>query len=88
MGKCKATVVKAMAENEPIVITITPNEGYEDLTGIDGIYYEVSAISNATEQDPTQVPALSPEMTLTLDNIKARINGYYEYVDDDYEPNN
>lgn len=88
MGVCEATVVKAMAENEPIVITITPNEGYEDLTGIDGIYYEVTAISNATEQDPTQVPALSPEMTLTLDNIKARINGYYEYVDDDYEPNN
>lgn len=87
IGKCTATEIPAMADNVPVTITIIPDEGSDDLTDIDGIYYEVTATSEGKYENPSDVPALSPDMTLTLKNLKAKINGYYLYIDKDHNPN-
>ncbi len=83
MGKCEATPLPALADNYPVTITITPDEGYEYIQNIDGIFYKAWAISNSDATNPGDVPALSPEQTLKLDNIRVRVSGKYLHPDKD-----
>lgn len=83
MGKCEATPLPALAENYPITITITPDDGFDYIQNIDGIFYKAWAISNADASNPADVPALSPEQTLRLDNIRVKVSGKYLHIDDD-----
>lgn len=82
MGKCEATTLPAMAENHPISITITPDEGFDYIRNIDGIFYKAWAISKEDPTNPSDVPALSPEQTLRLDNIRVKVSGKYLHIDD------
>ncbi|MDE5842621.1 MAG: hypothetical protein K2H35_02655, partial [Muribaculaceae bacterium] len=83
LGICEATELPAMAKDYPITIKIRPNDGDKYLSEIDGIFYEVWAISEDDSNNPTETPALSPEMTLNLDKIRAKVSGKYVYIDDD-----
>lgn len=85
IGKCDSTVIEANAKDQEVTITITPNEGMQDLTGINGVYYKVEAIapSYGDNSNPSDVPALSPEQTITLKDVRAKIRGYYEHLDKD-----
>ncbi|MDE6811232.1 MAG: hypothetical protein K2J15_02660, partial [Muribaculaceae bacterium] len=82
LGQCEATELPALAENYPITIKITPDAGNQYISDIDGIYYEVWAISEADPNNPTETPALSPDMTLNLDKIRAKVSGKYIHKDD------
>lgn len=83
IGKCEPITLEA-SSSSPILLKITPDteKGEEELTDINGIEYSITARSN-TPADET--PTLSPDMSITLDNLKARINGYYLYKDDKYK---
>lgn len=83
IGQCDATLLPAMAKDVPFTLTITPDEGYEYISGIKGIYYEATAESTTQYDKPEDVPALSPEMTLILTDLRAKVNGYYLYKEDD-----
>lgn len=83
MGKCEATPLPALAQNYPISITITPDEGYEYIQDIDGIFYKAWAISNSDATNPSDVPPLSPDQTLKLDNIRVKVSGKYLHLDKD-----
>ena len=82
MGKCEATPLPALATNYPITITITPDEGYDYIQNIDGIFYKAWAISDSDPTNPEDVPPLSPEQTLILDNIRVKVSGKYLHIDD------
>ena len=82
MGKCEATTLPAMAENHPISITIIPDAGFDYIQNIDGIFYKAWAISKEDPSNPSDVPALSPEQTLRLDNIRVKVSGKYLHIDD------
>lgn len=81
LGVCEATELPANAKDFPITIKITPDAGQEYISDIDGIYYEAWAISSADPQNPTATPALSPDQTLKLDKIRAKVNGKYIHRD-------
>ncbi|MDE6272842.1 MAG: hypothetical protein K2M31_07530 [Muribaculaceae bacterium] len=83
MGKCESTPLPALAENYPVTITITPDEGFDYIQDIDGIFYKAWAISNSDASNPGDVPPLSPEQTLTLDNIRVKVSGKYLHLDKD-----
>lgn len=85
IGECEEIKLPAGAQNQPITLLIKPGNGKEDLTGINGVYYYVEVISGADEDaNISQIPPLSPEQTIKLNNLKATIDGYYLYVDDEY----
>ncbi len=78
IGVATANEVPAMAQNYPLTITITPDAGSDFISGIDGIFYEAWAISN-TPADEAE--ALSPDQTLKLDDIRAKVSGKYVHLD-------
>ena len=94
LGYCLPVALPAMASNAPISITITykknpsstdlkdPAEEQYWLSAVNGIRYEVTARSQANEGTDTP---LSPDQTITLSNLKAKVNGYYLHVDENYE---
>lgn len=79
IGTCISQPIAASANGEQVVITIVPDKehGEEWLTGIDGIYYEATAIATEQYENANEVPALSPQMTLRLENLKIKVNGRY-----------
>ncbi len=77
LGKVNSVTIPAGKDNVPVNFIITPADDEEYISNIDGIFYEVTAVSE--ESDPTP---LSPDMTLTLKNIKAKINGFMLIKDD------
>lgn len=79
LGKCEAASLPAMARSYPIAITITPDAGQDFISDIDGIFYKAWAISTASGD----VPPLSPDQTLRLDNIRVKVSGKYVKLDDD-----
>ena len=83
IGKCEADEIKANAENQELTITITPDEGQEYLTGINGVFYNASIIAPADKEyeSPSDVPPISPEQTIVLKNVRAKVNGYYQHID-------
>lgn len=83
IGKCEPVSVPADAQNYAISIKVTPDDNEKYISDIDGIYYEVTAISQADAQNPANVPDLRPDQSLILDNIKAKVKGIYEHIDDD-----
>lgn len=82
IGVCESTTLPALAQGEPIEIFIRPEAGQEFITGINGIRYKAWAVSTA-QGGPSDVPALSPEQTLVLDNIRIKVSGKYLKLDTD-----
>lgn len=78
IGIASATEIPSGAQNYPITISITPEQGRDFISGIDGIFYKAWAISNAPAD---QAEALSPEQTLKLDNIRVKVSGKYVHLD-------
>lgn len=87
MGVCEPAELPANAKDYPITIKIRPDEGYDYISDIDGIFYEVWAISKADPKNPTATPALSPDQKLVLTNLKAKVSGKYIYKDKDDDSN-
>lgn len=92
IGYCHPVVLPAMTPDSPIKILITykqdpsaddlkdASQESQWLSGIDGIKYWVTATST-----DGQVAPLSPDQTITLKNLKAKVNGYYLHKDEDFE---
>lgn len=83
MGECNGVTVAPGEEPSPITLTITPKENEGDITGIDGIYYEATCVQDTQYGSPDDVPALSPDMNIKLDNLKIKVNGSFEKDLDD-----
>lgn len=83
IGVCDETILEANAKDQEFTLTIRPAEVQEELTGINGIYYSVKAIAPEGADNPSDVTPLSPEQTIQLNNIRAKINGYYLHLDKD-----
>lgn len=70
-GDIKGAKIEANANNQAVNIVIdAPKEGFK---GIGGIVIRVVATAKGT---PAQ--ALSPDMTVTLSNVRPKVSGYYE----------
>lgn len=68
-AKITGAVIKPMAKDEPVTIKVEmPADGIRYL---DGIKFEAAASSE-------DGPALSPDMTITLTNIRPCVSGYYQ----------
>ncbi len=78
IGTATATDVPSQAKEFPISINITPDNDQEFISGIDGIFYKAWAISNSPAG---QAEVLSPDQTLTLDNIRIKVSGKYLHLD-------
>lgn len=79
--------LSANAQNEPITITITPyadinspEEADKFISGINAIRYVATAAQNTAYGAPADVPILSPDMHIQLQNLKVKVNG--EYIKD------
>lgn len=82
IGKCEATKVLAETDNQEIEIKIEASKAGEYLTGINGVNYNAAIIAPEKDyQNPSDVPVLSPEQTITLTNVRAKINGFYQHLD-------
>lgn len=81
MGVCEVSTLPALAENYPITIVITPSEGQDFISGIDGIFYK--AWAKSTSPADQSLP-LSPEQTIVLKNLRVKVTGKYVKLDDDH----
>lgn len=89
IGICEMSqLLKANASNEDITITILPSAGQEYITDIIGIYYEAIATQNTAYPSPADVPIISPDMTIKLENLRGRVDGEYVTTLDDDDDNN
>lgn len=62
--------VPAMAANQTVTVRVEcPENGF---TGLDGIEFTATATASANGKP------LSPDMTITLTNVRPRVSGYYE----------
>ncbi|MDE6010361.1 MAG: hypothetical protein K2F87_02790, partial [Muribaculaceae bacterium] len=75
VGKCNAVEIPAMATDYPVVLTIDAVDG-KYINNIDGIYYEATMVVPGSQE-----ATLSPEQTLVLKNVRAKVTGYYLYED-------
>lgn len=78
VGVCEPLTLPAMAQDYPITLTIKAAEGTE-IDNIDGIYYHVTCAVN--DNDPAAGEAISPEQTVVLKTVRARVTGRYLYED-------
>ena len=63
----KSTLIEADTSNQEVTIELSG-----EVKGLDGVEYEATANAGASEI------ALSPDMSITLGNIRAVVSGYFE----------
>ncbi|MDE5773690.1 MAG: hypothetical protein K2H86_04450 [Muribaculaceae bacterium] len=79
----EAVLIPAMAENAPVKIVLEI-ENPINLKELDGLKYTAKAAQDKAYDNPQNVPAVSPDMHLTLGTLKATVNGrYVTNLDDD-----
>lgn len=83
MGECPGVTIAPGTEPSPITLSITPTDTEDVISGIDGIYYEATCVQDTQYGSPADVPALSPDMNIKLDNLKIKVNGSFEKDLDD-----
>ncbi|MDE5903157.1 MAG: hypothetical protein K2H21_08075, partial [Muribaculaceae bacterium] len=78
VGICEAATLPAMAQDYPVTLTIRAAEGTE-ISNIDGIYYHATCA--VTPDDPAAGEAISPDQTVVLKTVRAKVTGRYLYED-------
>lgn len=78
VGVCEPLELPANAQDHPITLTITAPEGSE-IDNIDGIYYHVTC--SVGPDDASTGEAISPEQSVVLKTVRARVTGRYLYED-------
>lgn len=71
--------VPANSQNQPVELNIKGANG-QPIHDIDGIKFIATVTQNNAGSEYTK--PLGPNQYITLDNLKAKVSGYYDYVED------